>query len=119
MAVPSASKRDVEVASTLTQLVEAEQRWRDELAETDRECVAALAATRDKIERAAQAFEAELAVVIEQRRRELSADIDGRIALERTNAHERAAALGAIDGDALEQLVRLVLARVSWPEDVT
>jgi len=117
VAVSSASTRDAESPTTLTLLVEAERRWRDELAHAERECADLIARSREAIDRAAHELEAELATLIEDRRRERWHDIERRIAHQRDDAHARAARLRALDETTLDALAQLVLTRVMWPED--
>jgi F0F1-type ATP synthase membrane subunit b/b' len=116
MAVSSAPKRDAESPSTLTQLVEAEQRWRHELDECDRECASLLRAARERIEHENRELDAELSSLADAKRRELSSDIEQRIARERAEVESRVAKLSAIDSGALEPFVERVLARVFWAE---
>lgn len=117
MSVSSASTRDTESPTTLTLLVEAERRWRDELAQAERECADLVGRSREAIDRAAHELEAELATLIEDRRRERWQDIERRIAHQHDDAHARAVRLRALDETALDALAKLVLTRVTWPED--
>ena len=116
MAVSSASKHEIESPTALTLLIEAERRWRDALAETDRECAAVLGRTREAIERAARQEERELATLVDQRRRELSREVDDRVANVRASASSRAAKLRTLDDAALDTLTDLVLERVTWSD---
>ena len=117
MSVSSASTRKTESPTTLTLLVEAERRWRDELAQAERECADVVARSREAIDRAAHELESELATLIEDRRRERWRDIEHRIACQRDDAHARANRLRALDETTLDALAQLVLARVTWPEE--
>ena len=117
MAVSSVADHDIEPRSTITQLVDAEQRWRDELARADRECASLVDQAREAIADADRALQGELASMAEQRRRELTRDIDARIASIRAEAHQRAARLQTIAGNRLRALVDRVLERVFWAED--
>lgn len=116
VAVSSASTRDTESPTTLTLLVEAERRWRDELAQAERECADLVARSREAIDRAANELEAELATLIEDRRRERRHDIERRIAHQRDDARARADRLRTLDETTLDALTQLVLTRVMWPE---
>ena len=118
VAVSNASKRDIESPTTLTLLVEAERRWRDALGQTDRECAALVARSREALDSASRDLERELTTLVEERRREISNDVDRRIAQIRGDAHARAMRLRGLDAAAIDALVELVLARVAWPEDV-